>query len=420
MPYIAPNNPVADWRAVPEGYGYGNLYDPISKQWATVTRTTPKTARLADGTIIDVPAGKLALEPWSLHYPGGVGFAPIIEEARTNACLDSYFADATITTRWASGVTLSRSSAVKPPYGTHAALCEYTGVSGDVNATKVLLSQVIARSAGQNVTQTFHVRGAVNGCQAQVYMEALDAASAVLGTVAANVTPSGTWARAGVTYSNLPTGTVNVRAGVRVTGVDAGDTASVRAAAAQNELGTFPTSYIPTTTAAVTRNADTVTVPTTGWNAQRLTYVAVVTQPSTYATSNIVSWTGGSGDRLWLYTGYMGRLFAYVNTSGTIVYAWSDTPASAFVGAGRFDGSLVKAFVDGGGTTGTAYTAPAIASTTAYVGTETPGFHVYSGGIHRLVVYDRALTDAQLASADMTTGLIAGIDTARVTSEVAL
>lgn len=107
MPYIAPNSPVADWRCVPEGVGYGNYFDPVTGTWATVTRTTPKTARTADGRIVDVPAGKLALEPWSLHKEGGTGYAAIIEELRTNAYAESTFADTTALDTWTTDTGVS-------------------------------------------------------------------------------------------------------------------------------------------------------------------------------------------------------------------------------------------------------------------------------------------------------------------------
>ncbi|MGB4420213.1 MAG: hypothetical protein WBI29_00200, partial [Candidatus Saccharimonadales bacterium] len=58
----APLDPVADWIATPQGDHYGNYYDPVSKSWANVTRSTPKT--IYDPTtqhIYDVPANYLAV-----------------------------------------------------------------------------------------------------------------------------------------------------------------------------------------------------------------------------------------------------------------------------------------------------------------------------------------------------------------------
>lgn len=424
MAYIAPNSPVADWRCVPQGHGYGNYFDPVTGTWATVTRTTPKTARVAADKLVDVPAGYLALEPWSIHKSGGVGLAAIIEEARTNACLDSYFANATIGTNWASDVTLSRDDSVTPPYDTHAALADYTGTAGDVDATKVLLSQMVVRVAGNAVTTSLWLRGAASGCQAQIYAEALDASDNVLGIVTANVTPSGTWTRTTVTYASMPTNTAKCRFGLRATGVDDGDTVTARVTAVQNELGAFATSYIPTTTAAATRNADVVTVPTTGWDAAVGTWIAVEGGQASPATSSLIfKWADADDSDIVYLTGiggtYGNNLFNTKSTSYA-TGAVMGKSSTSHVSGGRLSAGQQWATSNGVVSAASDAAAATGMGATAFIGGWNGSILFRNGPIARFVVYASALTDEQLAAADMTTDLLAGLDTARITNEVTL
>jgi hypothetical protein len=91
--------------------------------------------------------------------------------------------------------------------------------------------------------------------------------------------PNG-WYRVSITFTTAAT-PINVQAGVYIATsngtLPAASTAGLNAYiwGIQAELGAFPTSYIPTTSAALTRSADVCSVTTTGWsNAGNDTMVA--------------------------------------------------------------------------------------------------------------------------------------------------
>ena len=134
----APLSPVADWQAIPTGDHYGNFYDAVSKSYATVTRTTPKTIYdPATQHIYDVPAGKLAVNPRS---DGASGSEAVVEEARTNYLVNSSLELDSNADGNADGWTYTGNTIVGTPrfslinstlQGDSAQRIQYTGLPGD-------------------------------------------------------------------------------------------------------------------------------------------------------------------------------------------------------------------------------------------------------------------------------------------------
>jgi len=164
-------------------------------------------------------------------------------------------------------------------------------------------------------------------------------------------------------------------------------------AAAQLEKGAFPTSYIPTTTAAVTRNADVITVPTAYWNANSGTWVTVTGQPDNSDLHFLVTWLG-SGGQIRLY-GYYPQL--YMNANGFNNSTLS-IPISGYVTqVGKYSiGSLVYAYVNSvKSVAGPSYS---IVPTGLYgtANISSGSTNQYGGPIQRLAVYSSALSDSDI------------------------
>ena len=166
---VAPLNPVADWLAIPLGEHYGNFYDSITKTYATVTRTTPKTIYdPATQHIYDVPAGQLAVNPRS---DGKSGSEAVIEEGRTNYLLNSYGA-ANSAGKWSTPWGFAKNAAGTPTYSltngtysTNAQRIQYIGVSGDSSGWLQPFIQSTAVSsfaAGETGTASLYLKGSVS------------------------------------------------------------------------------------------------------------------------------------------------------------------------------------------------------------------------------------------------------------------
>jgi hypothetical protein len=182
----------------------------------------------------------------------------LIEEARTNLSLFS--ADV-------SNAAWNKGGAILPVVTAN----QIAAPDGTVTAARVTLSAVnspdfclLAQSfTGTVASYTFSVwmRGTVGG--EQVYIM-LTPGGTYYKTLCVLTT---TWQRFTVTSPNLTVATWYNQIGIDMR--DATQTSkpaqTVYMWGAQVELGTFPTSYIPTTAASVTRAVDVATMTTAGW-----------------------------------------------------------------------------------------------------------------------------------------------------------
>jgi len=412
---LAPLSPVADWLSTAQGDHYGNYYDLVNHGWASVTRSTPKTIYDPnDGRIHDVPAGYLAMNPWSAYQSGGRGSAAVIEEARTNYLPNSYGA-ANDGSKWTGGWSFVTNSSAAPAhslvagvYGSTAWRAAITGAVGD-NAVAYFSddSPPSSFAPGETATFSFWCKGSSSGINRYANIDAMG--PSWLGTATVGFTLTSSWQRVTVVYSSLPANTTYVRLkfGEVDGGFNSGDTLDITIDAAQLEKGAFATSYIPTTTAAVTRNADVVTVPTTGWNVAAGTMCMVSARP-------INSGVRGGTQLLWRGTNSGTDAIAFIadaydnhglnvasgGVDGLYTGGGASSAAAVVAAYSYATGAPITGAVNGVAVTPSVgnYAAPSGLFATANIAAGSNWQQMSNGPIQRVTVYSSALS-----SSDVTT-----------------
>jgi len=184
-------------------------------------------------------------------------------------------------------------------------------------------------------------------------------------------------------------------------GINPGSTVDVTIDAAQLEKGAFATSYIPTTTTTVTRNADVVTVPTTGWNASAGT-IAMVNGPALNdgvrgGTKFLWRGTNATLDALALVRDQYANEGFLSASGGTSGGASTGEVVSAFAYA---VGQNVIGSVNGVVVTpsGSSYVAPVGLYATASIATGSNWQQMFNGPIQRLTVYNSALSSGNVST----------------------
>jgi hypothetical protein len=170
---------------------------------------------------------------------------------------------------------------------------------------------------------------------------------------------------------------------------------------AQLEAGGFPTSYIPTTTAAVGRNADTLSIPTSSWfNSSQGTFVA--TGDSSYSGSSgppIAEFNDGTASNRYLLQFGSGansdRFLVFVSGSAVVsTLNFSSTTPYKF--AGSYSAGTYSAGHNGS-TSSVAYASIISGITTLQLGSSQGGGWI-DGHIRSFAYYKNAFTTAQLQS----------------------
>jgi hypothetical protein len=396
----------------------GTFRDLLGGPNATVTRASAATIYdPATGKIHDVGAGLIPLNPWSSTYAGGRGFAPVIEEARTNYLVNSYGA-ANDGSKWTTGWGLTNTTSSAPVasivpgvYGSTAQRLVYTG-SSDTNKNVLMTSSAIPKgsfAAGEAATISAWMKGSLSGCTVDLRTVVYDASDNLLtGGVSPTFTLTGSWQRFSYTHTSLPANASYVLLRIAILAIDTGDTIDITIDAVQLEKGAFATSYIPTTTAAAARAACVVTVPTTNWNAAAGTFMGVCGAPPSAATAVLVNWWKAASD-LALLRAAAGVVGSYVRTNSTDYYATKAHTGTAFVAGGIYGDPTTAYFNGSAGTPVTPVTMPTGLPTTARIGSLNDTGQFYNAPIQCLPVYNRALTAAEvLANQSILNGLTRG------------
>lgn len=248
---------------------------------ATFTRATTATTVLSNGLIGSVASGspRSYYDPTSLAY---LGYLP--EGARTNLCLQSE--DFSTTWLKAASVTVTANTTAAPDGNTTA-----DTITGDTTLTDSIFQDITGPNGSISVSYSFFAKKGTstairvlyktNGAVSTVGLVDIDWSSAVpvltptngigtLSNVTAQSFPNG-WYRIIATA----TGTFTTDTRFEFQPSRNADSSTIILWGAQVEQAAFASSYIPTTTVAVTRNADVLTYPTSPWlNASAGTFFA--------------------------------------------------------------------------------------------------------------------------------------------------
>lgn len=331
-------------------------------------------------------------------------YAPLgllIEEARTNLAL---YSNAVGGTNWglpSSGTALA------------VTLNASAGLDGTVTASRVAIPAVSGASNYGFVDQAFTATAAVytisvwlrgNAGGEQVWLMLL---SPTITYYRLSVVLTTAWQRFSLVTGALTAGTAYFQIGTDLRdGSQAATPAqTIYAWGGQLELGAFATSFIPTSSAAVTRAADVATMPVGSWFTQALGSLAVDAQLSVASATNgaemLASLDDGSlNNRVALYRpASSAAIDAVVTLAGSAVYAQAagtSTPGTAFRAAIAYTGGAQATALAGAlGTAGTAATMPS-ALTTLRLGADSAGSELADGYLRRIRYWARALSTTEL------------------------
>lgn len=289
---------------------------------ATFTRATTASTIGSTGLVLKGIASGVArayYDPTTLAYQGYLA-----EGARTNICLQSE----DLATTWTNLASTESTNSTTAPDGTTTAdKC----VEDNTTATHGM-RQAITITADATYTFSVWAKADTRSALNLVFWDLgsngvrcnFNLSTGAVGTP----TAFGTGTAAAATATSYPGGwwrltlTGNIGGGVTASDVDlrmqnplgtdsyAGDAASgLYVWGAQLELGAFASSYIPTTTASVARNADVLTYPITGWfNA---------TQGTLFAQGRPVATTGAVRTLLSIDDNTANEMYGLVTASGT-------------------------------------------------------------------------------------------------------
>jgi general secretion pathway protein G len=383
----APLSPVADWLAIPTGEHYGNFYDSVTKQYASVTRAGPKTIYdPSTQKIYDVPANQLAINPRSDNKSG---YEAVIEEGRTNLLLNSNFE--TDITGWNYGYdTGGAGSGIrtsdKSVYGSASIK---VAKSGSYSGGSWVYPDNISVINGQTYTFSAYVN---LGTGADAYLYLYD-------TQYNNVHIStGTgWQRISITR------TVNASF-ISLRLQNNGNNSDVWFDAVQLEQNSWnvddPSSYIPTTTSSVTRNADVVTIPSSNFNKSSGSVFITGQANRVTPFPNAFSWqqdynnqlglSGQGANTLWFWAGRPGGI--------NLNYATGSELATNAVYVGTWNnGSLPALYINGSKSVATQnYATMSGLPSTAKIGSYGDGITQWNSSISRATIYSSALTDSDV------------------------
>jgi len=369
----------ADGRYTLNGTAYNDLPAFLSATGGTFARNSVGTYFDSAGVLQTASAN----QPRFDHDP--VTQAPkgiLIEESRTNSTLYSINMSNGVWLQ--NGSTLTENAGISPSGVNDANL-----ISGSVNINTGIY-QNISVTANTTYTLSMFVKlGTMTASDYKFAVYNVNAGSFIQADITPTETLSNTsWVRVVYTFTT-PAGCLIARIYPyrRNTGLSTARTVYVWGV--QLEAGSFPTSYIPTTT-AVTRAADSFTIPVTGWFD--FTQGAFMYELDyTYAANPVAQGLriGASGNQGYLLykQGTSSNLYAFAGTAATNLGPLSNN--TDFKAGMSYSTSSARGVLNGA-------LSPSITPTGIVTPTSIQPYSSYTGHIHKFKYYPTVITNTQL------------------------
>lgn len=376
--------------------------DPrITFSRASTVATRVNSAGLIETLGTDAP--RFDYDPVTLA-PRGL----LIEEARTNLEFQNSLSCIAGSGPTSDG-TLAPDGSVAKKWtcdGTNAA--HYVGGSAvTVTATANTVSMYIKNGTAGDFYQIW-TSGVIGTSYANFQLSTQTASALGGATSASCVAVGGGWYRVALTYTTAAASGLCVLS--VVTGIAAARSESNTNAGTfysfghQVEAGAFPTSYIPTTTAAVTRAADVASMTGTNFsswfNATEGTFVVAADITGNTAYGYLFSTTNNSINEMHASVKWNDGSLRFLCTAGGVaqfspstIAAFPITGVTQKVGYGFAANNLVATW---GGTTLTDLTASLPTVDRLFIGGSNAGTFPLNGHIQRLTYFNKRLPDATL------------------------
>lgn len=313
----------------------------------TVTRAGNTGTRINSSGLIEVINANLPrfdYDPVTLLSRG-----LLVEEARTNLCIQSQAlattwtqtGSPTVTNAAAIGLDGASTASKLVASGANSYVTQDVTISGSAGTTTTI-SAYFKKDNVDFVRFRLSLAGVTKSAYFNIntgVTSTVDGVSGNFTALTAGISAAGNgWYRCTAYLTSTTTTTLSVGiVPAASAGANSAATDSVYVFGVQIEAGAFPTSYIPTTTVSVTRAVDAVSLATaslSGYSASTGTLYAKgeVRQPASSATPLVSLDDGTTNERMQLRRGTAGTEWGWIIVDGGVVQANAsnlDNPVSA-------------------------------------------------------------------------------------------